>query len=130
MDQIMMLLKGEAVNMHHDYEFIADVTRQYLASEELAAEGFMVGLAWVRQHVQAAYGRQRDGGRWIMNLRQEPSYDEVEDVLVGIKQFILCYDRLSPAAKRALKSRELIMNSSNLRQLAALCSAKYLPSLE
>eukprot|EP01064_Diplonema_japonicum_P036897 TRINITY_DN8466_c0_g1_i1.p1 TRINITY_DN8466_c0_g1~~TRINITY_DN8466_c0_g1_i1.p1 ORF type:complete len:642 (+),score=208.30 TRINITY_DN8466_c0_g1_i1:34-1959(+) len=127
-NEVMMLLKGKAVNLGLDHPFVGEVQEAYCGCP---MEGFETGFNYVKAYIVAAHGEQRHNARWILDETKEPTYDEVESILTAVKQLVVCYDMMDNSTRRNLLiTREVIRNGGNLVYLAEICSTKYAELME
>ncbi|KAJ9436057.1 hypothetical protein DIPPA_34600, partial [Diplonema papillatum] len=141
LEDVMLILKAIAINLAEDVAFINSVHEKYSECEEhtsvtrrtigtanpvQALSGFIAGYTYVRQYVTSIHGAQREGDAWILEPDVEPTYDEVETLYTALKQLAICYDMMPTTKKREIPmARELIRNSTNLNNLAAVCAMKH-----
>eukprot|EP01065_Artemidia_motanka_P027337 TRINITY_DN32540_c0_g1_i1.p1 TRINITY_DN32540_c0_g1~~TRINITY_DN32540_c0_g1_i1.p1 ORF type:complete len:479 (+),score=146.54 TRINITY_DN32540_c0_g1_i1:86-1522(+) len=132
LEEVMMLLKGAAINLATDHCFVGEVNQLASAApfdDDRGLSAFCNAFRYVRTYVESTQGPQVPGERWMPPEGQQWASvpDEcIEKLLSALKQLVICFDMMYEEGKRrAPFARELVRNSSHLLDLIQETSVKY-----
>eukprot|EP01062_Namystynia_karyoxenos_P030763 TRINITY_DN22903_c0_g1_i1.p1 TRINITY_DN22903_c0_g1~~TRINITY_DN22903_c0_g1_i1.p1 ORF type:complete len:542 (+),score=188.07 TRINITY_DN22903_c0_g1_i1:91-1626(+) len=138
LEEVMMLLKANAVQVGDDHQFLGEVFRAYADAPpqephfaSAPMEAYCTAFDYIQEYVWAAHGQQRLGERWVLLATHEPRYDEVEQLLSALKQMVAAFDMMDTATKRQIPcAADVLRNSSHLVRLAHENSVKFAEMVE